>query len=161
MPNKSQVFIRFEAPRCKYACIFLGYRKSNTRGSCPVESEYIQMQQGYVMWQEWGLNYLRSCQSERPDWLGSRLLCCTKGCLSPSYSTCSLCRIWLINYGLSVNEQYFSLTPNQPTALSASQTSPNEKGVYCRHHNSGFSFGELLQTLCGEGAFQDEEACRF
>ena len=35
------------------------------------------------------------------------------------YSACSFCRIWLISYGLSANEQYFSLTTNQPTVLSA------------------------------------------
>jgi len=35
---------------------------------------------------------------------------------SPAYS---LGRIWLISYDLSVNEQHFSLTPNQPTVLSA------------------------------------------
>jgi len=32
---------------------------------------------------------------------------------------CSLARIWLLSHGLSANEQYFSLTPNQPTVLSA------------------------------------------
>jgi len=26
-------------------------------------------------------------------------------------------RVWLISHGLSANEQYFSLTPNQPTGV--------------------------------------------
>jgi len=35
-------------------------------------------------------------------------------------------RIWLISHGLSANEQYFSLTPNQPTVLSAMAYKPNK-----------------------------------
>ena len=38
----------------------------------------------------------------------------------------SLGRIWLINYDLLVNEQYFSLTPNQPTVLSTMAYKPNK-----------------------------------
>ena len=34
-------------------------------------------------------------------------------------SACSAACIWLISLSLSANEQYFSLTPNQPAALSA------------------------------------------
>ena len=35
------------------------------------------------------------------------------------YTECSFGRIWFISHGLSTNEQYFSLTPNQSTVLSA------------------------------------------
>ena len=42
------------------------------------------------------------------------------------YSACSFGRIWLISHGLSANEQYFSLTPNQPTVLSAMTYKPNQ-----------------------------------
>ena len=40
-------------------------------------------------------------------------------------SACSLARFWLISHGLSANEQYFSLTPNQTTVLSAMAYKPN------------------------------------
>ena len=36
------------------------------------------------------------------------------------------------NRTFSANEQYFSLTTNQPTVLSAMAYQPNEQG-YCRH----------------------------
>ena len=36
---------------------------------------------------------------------------------------------WLISHTFSVNEQYFSLTTNQPTVLSAMTYQPNEQGV--------------------------------
>jgi len=42
------------------------------------------------------------------------------------YAACSLARIWLISHSLSANEQYFSLTPNQPTVLSAMAYKPNQ-----------------------------------
>ena len=35
------------------------------------------------------------------------------------YVACSFGRIWLISYDLLVNEQYFSLTPNQSIIFSA------------------------------------------
>ena len=41
-------------------------------------------------------------------------------------AACSLGRIWLISHDLSANEQYFSLTPNQPTILSVMAYKPNE-----------------------------------
>ena len=60
-----------------------------------------------------------------------QLLACAPAlaCFMPS--ACSLGRIWLISHVLSANEQYFSLTPNQPIVLQPwliSQTSPNEQG---------------------------------
>ena len=36
-----------------------------------------------------------------------------------SHGNCSAACIWLISLGLSANEQYFSLTPNQLAVLSA------------------------------------------
>ena len=41
-------------------------------------------------------------------------------------SVCSLGRIRLISHSLSANEQYFSLTLNQPTLLSAMAYKPNK-----------------------------------
>ena len=41
-------------------------------------------------------------------------------------AACSFGRIWLISHGLSANEHYFSLTPNQPTILSAMTYKLNE-----------------------------------
>jgi len=41
-------------------------------------------------------------------------------------SACLLGHIWLISHDLSDNEQYFSLTPNQPTVLSAMAYKPNQ-----------------------------------
>jgi len=36
---------------------------------------------------------------------------------------------WLISHPFSANEQYFSLTTNQPTVLSAMAYQPSEQGI--------------------------------
>ena len=42
---------------------------------------------------------------------------------------------WLINRTFSANEQYFSLTTNQPTVLSAMAYQPSEQGNMFHMHN--------------------------
>ena len=43
------------------------------------------------------------------------------------YAPCLLGLVWLISRIFSANEQYFSLTSNQPTVLSAMAYQPNEQ----------------------------------
>ena len=52
---------------------------------------------------------------------------------------CSFGRIWLISHGLSGNEQYFSLIPNQPTVLSVMAYKPNQPKRTGRKGTLGFA----------------------
>jgi len=51
---------------------------------------------------------------------------CTALRLQPRGRARSFGRIRLISHGLSANEQYFSLTPNQPIVLSTMTYQPNK-----------------------------------
>ena len=45
-------------------------------------------------------------------------------------NSCSVLFAWLISHTFLANEQYFSLTINQPTVLSAITYQPNEQGIH-------------------------------
>ena len=53
--------------------------------------------------------------------------------------------VWFISRIFSINEQYFSLTTNQPTVLSAMSYQPSEQGKCQNPSNTKFS---ISFTLC-------------